>query len=112
MRWMGVTRVVICLTAVSCVAAEATTGPPSAPVGAAAASNQSRIKVLIVDGYSNHFWQWNTLLLRGILEPTGMFDVSVSTSPPTAKSSGWDKWRPKFSDYDVVIQTCNDIKNG
>src|SRR5262245_51667144 len=67
------------------------------------------VKVLLLDGFSNHNWQLNTALIRGILEPTGLFAVTVSTSPPKADSPGWDEWRPKFSDYDVVIQTCNDI---
>jgi type 1 glutamine amidotransferase len=69
------------------------------------------VKVLIVDGVSNHNWQLNTALIRGILEPTGLFEVSVSTSPPRADSPGWDSWRPNFSAYDVVIQTYNDIDN-
>lgn len=67
---------------------------------------QPKIRVLIIDGFSNHDWQQTTRLLRGILVPTSLFDVSVSTSPPTAASPGWDQWRPKFSDFDVVIQTC------
>jgi len=71
-----------------------------------------KIKVLIVDGFSNHDWKQTTELIRGILEPTGLFDVHVSTSPPTNKSPGWDTWRPKFADHDVVIQTCNDINIG
>src|ERR1700679_2572867 len=70
-----------------------------------------RIKVLIVDGYSNHNWQLTTQLLKGILGPTRMFSVSVSTTPSPKGTEGWDKWRPKFKDYDVVIQTCNDINN-
>ena len=32
--------------------------------------------------------------------------------PPTSDAEGWDVWRPVFSDYDVVIQTCNDINGG
>ena len=70
------------------------------------------VKVLIVDGFSNHNWQLNTALIRGILEPTGLFDVHVSTAPPQKDAPGWDTWRPKFSDYEVVIQTCNDINGG
>jgi type 1 glutamine amidotransferase len=70
-----------------------------------------KIKVLIVDGYSNHAWKYNTALLRGILEPTGLFDVTVSTTPPPTATNGWDEWRPKFKDYDVLIQTCNDINH-
>ncbi|MBC7784363.1 MAG: ThuA domain-containing protein [Burkholderiales bacterium] len=78
----------------------------------ATAANERRIRVLIVDGYSNHDWQQTTKLIRGVIEPTGLFEVAVSTAPPTAQSPGWDQWRPKFADYDVVIQTCNDIKGG
>jgi hypothetical protein len=70
------------------------------------------IRVLIVDGFSNHDWRLTTALIRGVIEPTGLFEVSVSTTPPTKDSPGWDAWRPKFSDYDVVIQNCNDIGGG
>ena len=73
---------------------------------------QPRIKVLIVDGFSNHDWRQTTKLLRGILEPSGLFTVAVSTAPETAAASGWDRWRPRFENYDVVIQTCNDIGGG
>jgi type 1 glutamine amidotransferase len=72
----------------------------------------AKIKVLIVDGFSNHDWKQNTALLRGILEPTGLFAIDISTAPPTATAPSWDAWRPKFKDYDVVIQTCNDINGG
>jgi type 1 glutamine amidotransferase len=70
------------------------------------------IRVLIVDGYSNHDWRLTTALIRGILEPGGRFAVDVSTAPPTREAPGWEAWRPKFSDYDVVIQTCNDLGGG
>ena len=67
------------------------------------------IKVLIVDGFSNHDWWLTTHSIREILEPTRLFEVSVSTSPQNATAPGWDQWRPKFKDYDVVIQNSNDI---
>jgi hypothetical protein len=70
------------------------------------------IRVLITDGYSNHDWRLTTALIRGIIEPTKLFAVTVSTAPPKKDSPGWDTWRPKFADYDVVIQTCNDINGG
>ncbi|HWA27982.1 MAG TPA: ThuA domain-containing protein [Lacunisphaera sp.] len=73
---------------------------------------ESPIRVLMVDGYSNHDWRLTTALIRGILEPTGLFKVDVSTAPPTKDAPGWDAWRPKFADYDVVIQTCNDLGGG
>ena len=70
------------------------------------------IRVLIVDGYSNHDWQLTTALIRGIIEPSKLFEVAVSTAPPTKDAPGWDAWRPKFAEYDVVIQTCNDLNGG
>lgn len=68
-----------------------------------------KMRVLIVDGFSNHDWRRNTAMIRGIIEPTGLFTVDVSTSPPSPDAPGWDAWRPRFKDYAVVIQTCNDI---
>lgn len=70
------------------------------------------LRVLIVDGFSNHDWKQTTALIRGIIEPTGEFTVSVSTSPPHGDSPGWDEWRPEFKGCDVVIQNCNDINGG
>jgi hypothetical protein len=78
--------------------------------GASAA--EPPIRVLVVDGYSNHDWRLTTGLIRGILDQAGAFEVEVSTAPPTKDAPGWDTWRPKFSDHDVVIQTCNDLGGG
>ncbi len=70
------------------------------------------IRVLIVDGFSNHDWRLTTRSIRAILAPTGLFTVDVSTSPPDAAAPGWEQWRPDFAAYDVVIQNCNDINGG
>jgi type 1 glutamine amidotransferase len=67
------------------------------------------IRVLIVDGFSNHDWRQTTRLVTNILARAGGFRVVVSTSPETADAQGWDTWRPRFSDHDVVIQNCNSI---
>ena len=77
-----------------------------------AGTGQPKIRVLIVDGFSNHDWRQTTELIRGILAPSGLFEVAVSTAPQTTNAGDWTAWRPKFSDYDVVIQNCNDIGNG
>lgn len=77
-----------------------------------AAELSAKIRVLIVDGCSNHDWRLTTRCIRAILEPTGLFDVTVTTTPPTAASPGWTEWRPKFADFDVVIQTYNDLDGG
>ena len=77
-----------------------------------AGAAEAKIRVLIVDGCSNHDWRLTTRCISAILEPTGLFDVAVSTAPPTAASPGWAEWRPKFRDYDVVIQHYNDLGGG
>ena len=71
-------------------------------------SHHARIRVLIVDGFSNHDWQRTTLLLRGILESAGEFDVRGKHRAEETGSAAWAAWRPRFADYDVVIQTCNE----
>jgi len=72
----------------------------------------NKIRVLIVDGYSNHDWKLTTQLIRALLESTGLFTVDVSTSPASSTTPGWDAWRPRFKAYDVVVQNCNDINGG
>src|ERR1035438_7103426 len=78
-----------------------------------AGAADSKIRVLIVDGFSNHDWRQTTALIQGVLAPSGLFDVAVSSAPETTNdAAAWAAWRPKFSDYDVVIQTCKDISKG
>jgi|SRR6516162_613165 len=48
------------------------------------ANAAEHIRVLIVDGFSNHDWKQTTVLLRGILKAAGGFEVSVSTEIPIA----------------------------
>lgn len=68
------------------------------------------IKVLIIDGFSNHNWEQTTKIVKGILEESGLFKVDVSTSPAKAADTiGWVNWRPNFSAYDAVIQNTNNI---
>ena len=69
----------------------------------------TRTRVLIVDGYGNHDWPRTTHYIRCILDQAGIFDVSVSTYPLQQNADAVARWRPRFSDYDVVIQTCNDL---
>ena len=75
------------------------------------ATGQSRgkIKVLIVDGFSNHDWQQTTAVTRWILQQSGKFTVDVSTIP--ADSVGRLNWKPVFKSYDVVVQNTNNIWN-
>jgi len=71
----------------------------------------SIIKVLIIDGFSNHDWKQTTKLTRQMLEQTGLFEVSVSTTPATATDSNWINWSPNFSAYDVIVQNTNNIND-
>ena len=81
-------------------------------VAAPTPPDQGKIRVLVVDGFSNHDWRQTTDIIRHILAPSGRFKVSVSTAPETTNAPAWTHWRPSFSDYDVVIQNCNDINHG
>lgn len=72
-------------------------------------TNTKPIKVLIVDGFSNHDWKQTTHVVRKILEDTKLFDIEVSTTPLSPNDPGWNKWRPNFGHYDVVIQNTNNI---
>ena len=75
-----------------------------------ARADGGKIRVLIVDGFSNHDWRQTTSLIQKILAPSGLFEVSVSTAPTNAPELA--AWRPKFAGHDVVIQNCNDIGHG
>lgn len=79
-----------------------------------AAEGNDKLRVLIVDGLNPyHEWQVTTPLMKKILEASGRFTVDVATvpipadykidasrTPPPIDLSGF---RPKFSEYDVVI---------
>jgi type 1 glutamine amidotransferase len=95
-------RYFLCLVAILIAGCAAHVRPSAEP------KIHACVRVLIVDGFSNHDWRQTTALIRGILAPTGLFDVTVSTTPQTTNAAAWAAWRPKFSDYDVVIQNCND----
>ena len=70
-----------------------------------------KIEVLIVDGFSNHDWKQTTLVVKMILEKSGLFNITISTSPSEPGDPEWSSWRPVFEDFDVVIQSSNNIHN-
>jgi type 1 glutamine amidotransferase len=69
------------------------------------------IKVLIIDGYSNHDWRYTTEVINTLLLHSGFCDVDVSTAP-TNDSPNYYSWNPDFSKYDVVVQNVNSLGNG
>ncbi|MCA8995316.1 MAG: ThuA domain-containing protein, partial [Planctomycetaceae bacterium] len=64
-----------------------------------------RLKLLIVDGQNNHEWQVTTPMMQRYFQESGRFEVEVATSPPARHDMS--KFRPKFSDYDVVVSNYN-----
>ena len=60
-------------------------------------ASEHKIRVLIVDGFSNHDWKQTTVLLRGVLKAAGGFEVSVSTAPIDPNTAAWSAWRPQFA---------------
>ena len=61
------------------------------------------IKVLIVDGQSSqyHNWQMVTTILKKELEETGRFQVTVATAP--APDGDFSNFNPKFNEYQTII---------
>lgn len=47
-------------------------------------SAEDKLKVLLIDGQNNHSWQQTTPILKWILEDSGRFAVTVSTTPGTS----------------------------
>ncbi len=73
-----------------------------------AAPAAEKLNLLIIDGQNNHNWRATTPVLKAFLTETGRFTVDVATSPPNnAPKEDWDKFRPNFSDYDVVLSNYN-----
>lgn len=61
----------------------------------------SAINVLLIDGQGTHNWRESTPVLKRDLEETGLFDVTVQTSPPEWEDVG--AFLPDFSGFDVVV---------
>jgi uncharacterized protein len=76
-----------------------------------ATPTQAPIKVLIVDGFSNHDWKATTQEIQKLLKNDPNLISEVSTVP-TQETEDWANWLPNFSDYDVIIQNTTDINVG
>ncbi|HYO22563.1 MAG TPA: ThuA domain-containing protein [Flavisolibacter sp.] len=75
------------------------------------AQTKKPIRVLIVDGYSNHDWKQTSNLTKAILEESGLFTVDVSMAPATTNQDSLAQWNPDFTKYDAIIQNSNNIHN-
>lgn len=105
---MNASRVLRTGTAILCIAIAAAlclcTGSAQAD-----ALGGNTVRVLIVDGFSNHDWRETTRLTKQILLTSGICLVDISTSPQSKDSTNWETWQPRFSAYDVIIQNCNSL---
>ena len=64
----------------------------------------SPIPVLLVDGQSGgpyHNWRLTTAVLKKELEETGLFQVTVATSPQFG--GDFSSFQPKFGDYQAIV---------
>ena len=71
------------------------------------AQKNKPIRVLIVDGFSNHDWKQTTTVIKWILEKSGRFAVDVVTLPTDTTKR--EAWKPDFTKYGVVIQNTNNL---
>jgi type 1 glutamine amidotransferase len=88
------------------------------PLSALAADAPRKIRLLIIEGISNHNWQRRLVMVRDILARDGSFQVDVSITPPDAPpgappdasdAEAWARWRPDFARYDVVLSAYNNL---
>ena len=71
---------------------------------ALATAAEKPISILLVDGQSGgpyHVWQRTTPVLKKELEDTGLFQVTVATSP--LFGGDFSNFKPKFSDYKAIV---------
>jgi len=75
-------------------------------VNAAFPGKQKTYKVLIIDGQNNHRnMAEGTVMMKQYLEETGLFTVSVATTPK--KGENMDSFKPDFSKFDIVLSNFN-----
>ncbi|WP_226895398.1 ThuA domain-containing protein [Luteolibacter marinus] len=70
------------------------------------------IKVLVIEGASNHDWQHRIEIVRAILSRDGSFDVDFSVTPGPATDPGWTTWSPDFAAYNVVMSGYSNHEGG
>ncbi len=70
-----------------------------------AEDQDTKIKVLLIDGQNNHNWRETTPVIKQTLEACGKFSVDVVTAPE--QGGDMSKFQPDFSRYDVVVSNYN-----
>jgi uncharacterized protein len=86
----------------------AVVGLAGAGMSIEAQQGSAKIRTLLIDGASNHDWQLTTKVIQAVLAKDGRFDVTVLTVP-VADPAAVEALDPTFSNYDVVLQTYNNV---
>lgn len=68
-----------------------------------AAGTTGKIKLLIIEGVSNHDWRHRLAFVKELLAKDGLFDVDVFITPQAADDRAWQTWRPDLSKFDVLL---------
>jgi hypothetical protein len=74
------------------------------------AGENKKLKVLIIDGQNNHNWRATTPVLRSLLAASDRFaptDIATTPTNKKAPQDEWDKFRPNFANYDVIVSNYN-----
>ena len=69
------------------------------------AAQQGPIETIIITGQNNHNWPVSNVVLKQILENSGMFKVDVATSP--AEGGDMESFNVDFSPYKLVVLDYN-----
>ena len=67
--------------------------------------SQERIKTLVVTGQNNHNWQVSHVVIKQILENSGLFTVDFAITPP--RKGDMSEFKPNFSAYQLVVLDYN-----
>lgn len=69
------------------------------------AKENEPIETLIITGQNNHNWESSSVILKQILDQTGMFQTAIAKSP--AKGADMDSFCPDFSKYQLLVIDYN-----
>ena len=72
---------------------------------------QSRMRVMLLDGQSNHNWQSTSPVLKKLLDETALFDTIIVTAPDVSAPE-FATFKPDFSTYRVVVMNYNNGIDG
>lgn len=64
-----------------------------------------KYEALIITGQNNHYWQGSSVVIKGILNNSGLFNATTVTTP--AKGEDMSNFKPNFSQYDLICLDYN-----